>query len=462
MKKILQVILISVVALIGLANLLLFKGMDMHEAKYVLNNAKIPGQKELNSIIYSDKMVQYIIPPTEVYKYIGKSTKLKDLNGNYVIEGFKDSHIHLGAFGKYNKFPSFNLANKNISPKNDWVIQVNLTNQHLESISDNKFLNQSYPDSKACVIHESFHMMICNNNALDFAGIKSKDGIVKENESFKMFKHFPADTIESIEEDILKAQDILIAQGIFSVDNMDVPELEVKAIESLIEKKLLKLKVNNFIKKDIASKYKMNFKIYLDGALGSETAAMNEPYQSGKNGKLLMDEAELIKWMQLAYDNKVTMSIHQIGDKSYDFLCDTYEKFNKKISIRVEHAQHIKNLRNKDFIYSVQPLHYFTDTKWINKKLNLDQIKGSYRWKSIQESGATLLSGSDAPVAYPNINQTIKIMIDRKNIENSVYEIDEAINQDNSIKVNSSELKPGSPRIIILEKDFKIKEIIEE
>ena len=229
MKKILMILAMTTLVFFGLSNLILLRGNSMLGSDFVLFNAKIPGMQGPKSIIIKDGKVLKIVSNAQSYAFIDDKTKTQDAKGQFVTAGFKDSHLHLGAMGKYYNYHelSRDIDLKSISAVNDWVIIKGLTNELEKSFKDNTQLNEAFKNSKACIIHESFHMMICNENALNFAGVKSKDGRTDEHQFKKMLSHFPADTKDSVKSDLLKAQELLIKQGIYEVDNMDVNELEL-------------------------------------------------------------------------------------------------------------------------------------------------------------------------------------------------------------------------------------------
>ncbi len=101
-------------------------------------------------------------------------------------------------------------------------------------------------------------------------------------------------------------------------------------------------------------------KIFLDGALGPETAA-TAGYTSGKNGLLLHTNTELTEILKFLEKEQLNVAIHSVGELGIVQLLDILEK--EKIilpNIRVEHAMFITKdiaLRCKktSIILSMQP-----------------------------------------------------------------------------------------------------------
>ncbi|MGD0620086.1 MAG: amidohydrolase family protein, partial [Bryobacteraceae bacterium] len=71
---------------------------------------------------------------------------------------------------------------------------------------------------------------------------------------------------------------------------------------------------------------------------------------------------------------------------------------------RIEHAQHLRQEDIPRFaalhvIASMQPIHLADDGRWAEKRVGPEVIRGTYAFRSLLDSGATLAFGSDWPVA---------------------------------------------------------------
>ena len=86
-------------------------------------------------------------------------------------------------------------------------------------------------------------------------------------------------------------------------------------------------------------------KIFTDGALGSETAALKVPYLTGKKGVLVYSDEELQAMItQVAKLNKA-VALHAIGDKATEQIITVLSHIKNKQGIipptRIEHCQFI-------------------------------------------------------------------------------------------------------------------------
>ena len=82
-------------------------------------------------------------------------------------------------------------------------------------------------------------------------------------------------------------------------------------------------------------------KIFLDGALGPETAA-TRGYVSGKKGLLLYSDDELQSILNFISEEKLPLAIHSVGELGIERLLNIIKINNFKIPyIRIEHAMFI-------------------------------------------------------------------------------------------------------------------------
>jgi predicted amidohydrolase YtcJ len=146
---------------------------------------------------------------------------------------------------------------------------------------------------------------------------------------------------------------------------------------------------------------------FVDGSLGSTTAAFDEPYSDDPStaGTLVNSEADLRSLLGAADSAGLQLAIHAIGDRANALLLDIYDSLEnvhgpRDRRWRVEHAQH---LRPGDFgrfarlgvIASMQPFHAIDDGRWAGKRIGPERIKTTYAFRSFLDAGAVLSFGSD-------------------------------------------------------------------
>jgi predicted amidohydrolase YtcJ len=155
-------------------------------------------------------------------------------------------------------------------------------------------------------------------------------------------------------------------------------------------------------------------KAFMDGSLGSTTALFFEPFDDAPNTSGLMvddniPEGKLKQNIKDADKAGLQISIHAIGDKANNILLNYFEQVEKENGprdrrFRIEHAQHLLSTDIARFsklgvIASMQPYHAIDDGRWAEKRIGANRIKTTYAFRSLLDSGATLVFGSDWFVA---------------------------------------------------------------
>jgi len=152
-------------------------------------------------------------------------------------------------------------------------------------------------------------------------------------------------------------------------------------------------------------------KAMADGALGSRTAYMDKPFANDpkNSGLLIQPIAEMHGWCEGADRAGLQLEVHAIGTKAVDLTLDMFAAIAAKNGprdrrSRIEHAQHINpdsigRFGRQGVIASMQPYHAIDDGRWAAGPLGPDRIDGSWAFRSLLNSGATVTFGSDWPVA---------------------------------------------------------------
>jgi predicted amidohydrolase YtcJ len=155
-------------------------------------------------------------------------------------------------------------------------------------------------------------------------------------------------------------------------------------------------------------------KEFLDGSLGSRTAAMLDPYsdEPSSSGILRVDPAQL-KQMAVARDAAgFQIAFHAIGDRANRLALDTFAAVSEANGPRdrrdrIEHAQiialnDIPRFAQLSVIASMQPCHLLDDERWAESRVGSERVKGGYAWNTLEKSGAHLAFGTDYPVESVN------------------------------------------------------------
>jgi hypothetical protein len=150
----------------------------------------------------------------------------------------------------------------------------------------------------------------------------------------------------------------------------------------------------------------------IDGALGSHTAWLLEPYDDLPSSRGLntapLDELRRTAELALAHDYQ--LCVHAIGDRANREVLDLYAALwqsradGRSLRWRVEHAQHldpadIPRFHELGVIAAMQATHATSDGPFVVQRLGPRRAQGgAYAWKSLLDNGTVIANGSDTPV----------------------------------------------------------------
>jgi len=168
---------------------------------------------------------------------------------------------------------------------------------------------------------------------------------------------------------------------------------------------------------------------FMDGSLGSKTAALLEPYSDDPNNDGAKNDSPKNRGLpqyEAAKLNAMTkerllagyqIGFHAIGDGGAQMALDAFdgaEKAAKEAKVkavdgggdyrlRIEHAQvttseQIARFKDLKVIASMQPNHLLTDMNWAESRLGPARAEHSYAWAEFLRRGVTLAFGTDYPV----------------------------------------------------------------
>lgn len=148
-------------------------------------------------------------------------------------------------------------------------------------------------------------------------------------------------------------------------------------------------------------------KFFTDGALGSQTAALDEPYEGTQDRGILTIEPEVLaEEVARAAAAGIASAIHAIGDRAVHVALDaiaptrtTAPHLRQKIEhVQLVRAAELGRFASLGVIASMQPIHATSDRDIADRYWGAERVKRSYPWRTLRASGAVLAFGSDAPV----------------------------------------------------------------
>jgi hypothetical protein len=152
--------------------------------------------------------------------------------------------------------------------------------------------------------------------------------------------------------------------------------------------------------------------VFLDGSIGSCTAAVVEPFASGGTGTLTYSDDRVYAYFATAEAMGISAGVHAIGDRAIEQCIATWERvLGGKPSARgnrhfIEHfeiarPEHIEACARMGIYLSMQPQF---DELWGGAGRMYDERLGTARMRTMnalgraQRAGAVLCGGDDSPV----------------------------------------------------------------
>lgn len=389
------------------------------------------------------------------------------LNGKYVYPGFNDAHCHFSGYAM-DKYKLALFGTKSWSAIITRLVDYNKTNNRewiegrgwdqndweKKEFPTKKDLDSLFPTKPVYLVRIDGHAALCNQKALDLAGINNNTQIeggefIKQNgeltgllidRAMDLVKAaIPSRTEKEIFSDLQQAQNDCVALGLTSVTDCGV----TKAVYQIIEKAYLnnELQIRNsimlasddetkttYINQTIPATpylHVIGFKLYADGALGSRGAALINDYHDrhGHKGYTLLNRDSLLEWANAVAKTQYQLCTHAIGDQANRTVLEVYAqvlkgKNNKRW--RVEHAQVVDPTDLHYFgefsiIPSVQPTHATSDMYWAEQRLGGNRIRNAYAYQTLLKQNNYIPLGTDFPVEEINPLATFCAAVFRQN-----------------------------------------------
>lgn len=413
-----------------------------------------------------------------------QAAKEIDLAGRLVTPGFNDAHVHFlrGALALLNvvltETKSLEEAKAKIVAKvkevkpNEWIVgrgwDHTIWKQNFPTRAD---LDAVAPNNPVYLVRVDGHVAWVNSAALKLAKIDrntkapeggeiEKDaqgeptGILKETAQGLVNRLIPPPTAEQQTRGMELALDMARRYGITSVqdnsgyettklyrDFLRQNKLTVRVAEwqnfedSIAELKRQRAEFASF--KDNPSRLKLGaLKGYVDGTLGSKTAAMLAPFSddAGNSGIPRRSPEELTKMIIERHLEGWQIALHAIGDKANRMALEGFTEANKKrprVNLherevswrhRVEHAQVVnpsdfKRFAELGIIASMQPSHAISDKRWAESRLGEYRVLGAYAWHLMRSHKVHVPFGTDFPVESINPYQTLYAAVSRQDAD---------------------------------------------
>ncbi len=398
----------------------------------------------------------------EIRKLKGPKTLVVDLGGHFVMPGFNDAHLHLasGGFEKLNVnltgVRSLDEMKRRIadraasSHEGEWLTgrgwdHTSWPTKTLPTRQDIDAVTGTHP---ALFVRVDGHIAIANTAALKAAGVtrETKDpmggkfdrdaqgeltGIVREDSAMQMIRaKIPEPSKTQRRRAIELALQDAAQWGVTSAqDNSSWDDF--LAYEELEREGKLTLRITEWLPFDadlVLLKARRAhhpagdpmlhtgmLKGFMDGSLGSRTAALIAAYSDdpGNKGLPRYEQSKLNEMARQRVAAGFQLGFHAIGDGAARMALDAFAEAERNaiehngasgdFRNRIEHLQVVAPgmldlMAKLGVIASVQPSHLLTDMNWAEERIGAERAALSYPWGADKRAEVQLAFGTDYPV----------------------------------------------------------------
>ena len=402
----------------------------------------------------------------DMEKLKGPQTQVVDLGGHFVMPGFNDAHLHLSDAGMtklsvdLTGVKSLEELRSRVDKKvgeskaGDWIlgsgwdetlwpVKVPPTRWDLDEVSN------GHP---VFLVRIDGHIAVANTRALQLGSITlasrnpqggridrnengEPTGILRETAQAAVLEVIPKPSHRLRREGLELALADLAEHGVTSAQDYSPVWEDFQIYEELEKEGKLTARISEWLPFDdpveeLSQKRDSHpqsdlmlhtgmLKGFMDGSLGSHTAALLAPYADDPNNSGL-PRYEAAKLNEMTKDRVLAgfqIGFHAIGDKGVQMALDAFAGAEKaaqeahvrapdgsnEFRLRIEHAQvttpaQIAQFKALKVIASMQPSHLLTDMRWAQDRLGPKRAATSYAWLAFLNKGVPLAFGTDYPV----------------------------------------------------------------
>jgi predicted amidohydrolase YtcJ len=380
---------------------------------------------------------------SEVAAEPGARVQRIDLHGGCVLPGFNDSHVHFptwaltqrqvrleDARSRADALERVGRALRDVTP-GAWLRGYGWREADWAEPPSRGALDAVAGDVPVALTSKDYHSLWVNSAALARAdapldvpgGVVERDergdprGVLRETAAWSFRDRYLVPALDEMVEACRHGLVVAAERGVTAVHDKDGWMGAFEAFQRLHDSGDLTLRVWQSLPADRLADLRAvglrsgfgndwlrlgYLKAFMDGTLGSATARLLDG-----SGVEITSREELEEIIRRGAERGWPVGVHAIGDQANRNALDAFEATrdaweHKGLRQRIEHAQcltaeDLPRFAELGIACSVQFSHAPSDRD-LAERLWPDRLEGTYSFRSLLDSGAVLVNGSDAPV----------------------------------------------------------------
>ncbi|PYB68386.1 amidohydrolase [Thermoplasma sp. Kam2015] len=369
----------------------------------LITNAAIFGHEDADAIAIDHGRIVYIGRDRGI-----RSKNTLDLSGKIVLPGFIDSHAHLMSTGlELSRLNLFNAPGKkeaideirSYAEKHDKVIAYRWDESRWDD--DRSYLTAHDLNSiekPVVAFRRDAHMAVVNDAAMRSIGQFRPDGVFREEEMVHL-KDLIRPDYEEASEALSMALDTAVSLGITGVRDIVDRMTYDTYCKIKIPIRIFKVIYSNELFDGFgADEFDWGVKEFLDGSLGSRTAA----HGGWDERNLKMKERDFEAFAQTIWSRNLPLAVHAIGEIAVEVAAKTMHRHAGKQRNSIEHFELVEDgildMIDDNTIISAQPnfLEWAGHGGMYEDRLGSEWLYRNNPYRDILDSGIRLAFGSDS------------------------------------------------------------------
>lgn len=447
-----------------------------------------PDQPWAEAVAAAGETIVAVGSASEVAPLIGDGTEVVSVAGSMLVPGFIDTHVHFLAGGS--SLASVQLRDartpeeftnriadfaKSVAP-GEWILNGAWDHKNWRGeLPRREWIDAVTPENPVWVVRLDGHMGLANSLALELAGVDANSpeidggeivrdpagnskgrltGVLKDNAMRLVFSSVPEPSEARLDRFLQAAMHYVASNGVTTVHDVFADDFDswtsLATYRRAERDGRLATRIYSVsplpdwqrLAADVAANGRGSdwlktggVKGFMDGSLGSHTAAFLEPFTDAPDdrGFLINTTDDMRSWIQSADAAGLQVMVHAIGDRAIRDLLDIYAEVagtaatapaapDSDRRLRMEHAQHIHpddlgRFAAQGIIASMQPYHAIDDGRWAEAVIGPERARTTYAFESLIASGAHVAFGSDWYVAPATPLEGIYAAVTRRTLD---------------------------------------------